>query len=293
MPKLIGKSTTVVELEGLQINELAGNVATSEDTISIAYVTVSEPTSEPWLTLDYDEWICVRKGTCVFQFVKEDGTDGELVVHEGETCFIAKGERFRPCFPTAPVEYIPVCSPAFKPERCKREEGEEASDVTIKLRQLHGQGEENSVPMCKPSDATNPDILYHMCEKTLWEKAVTSKKAYYPPTFKVDGNFTHATAVPTRLIETANHFYTKSVGDWICIELSRSALTDVGIITIDEEGLPVGEQAVSNNWVESKWICPHIYGGIPTLESLGVLKKTYPMIRMEGGKFVKIEGLTE
>ena len=32
------------------------------DTLSIAYVHVSKPTSEPWLTLDYDEWMCVKEG---------------------------------------------------------------------------------------------------------------------------------------------------------------------------------------------------------------------------------------
>ena len=40
MPKIIGKSTTVVDHEGLTIDELAGNVATSNDRISIAHVKV-------------------------------------------------------------------------------------------------------------------------------------------------------------------------------------------------------------------------------------------------------------
>jgi hypothetical protein len=31
--------------------------------------------------------------------------------------------------------------------------------------------------------------------------------AYYPKTFEADGLYTHATGVPSRLIETANHFY--------------------------------------------------------------------------------------
>ena len=31
--------------------------------------------------------------------------------------------------------------------------------------------------------------------------------AYFPKTFEVDGLYTHATGVPSRLIETANHFY--------------------------------------------------------------------------------------
>jgi hypothetical protein len=64
--------------------------------------------------------------------------------------FIQKGERFRPIFPTCNVSYIPVCLPAFRPDRCTREEDncEEAAAVasgndnginvvTKKLRELH------------------------------------------------------------------------------------------------------------------------------------------------------------
>lgn len=237
MPKITGSSQTVVEIHGLKIDELAGNVATSEDVLSIAYVTVSEPTAEPWLTLDYDEWLCVRKGKMVLHF----GNDGETVeVSAGETCFVAKGERFRPVFPVAPTEYIPVCSPAFRPDRCHREEGEEPSDVTNRLLQLHKMDDDKEMPQTIMSceavvgEDRDEDVLYHMCEKHRWEEAVKSQAAYYPPTFQVDGFFTHATAVPQRLIHTANHFYQNSKAEWICLQLSRSALKNVGIITKDE-----------------------------------------------------------
>merc|ERR1719445_77779 len=291
MPRILGKSNTVVVIDGLKIDELAGNVASSEDTLSIAYVTISEPTSEPWLTIEYDEWICVRKGKVSLEFQNKNGVKETLEVNTGETCFVAKGERFRPLFPVAPTEYIPVCFPAFRPGRCHRDDGKEASDVTLKLRELHGSDNESSSIQCKPME--NEDILYHMCEKKLWEEAVASKKAYYPPTFEVDGFFTHATAVPQRLIETANHFYTKTKGDWISLQLSRSALKDVGIITKDEEGLPVGEQAISENWKTNKWVCPHIYGGIPTNENLSVLTNTFSMARNEKGQFLRITDLTD
>ena len=292
MPKIIGKSKTVVEIDGLKIDELAGNVATGEDTLSIAYVTVSEPTAEPFLTLDYDEWICVRKGKVVIEFQDKDGDDSTLEVNEGETVFVAKGERFRPSFPIAPTEYVPVCSPAFRPDRCHREEGEEASEVTMKLLDLHGMKKDNesSNMTCEPTDS---DVIYHMCEKHLWEEAVKSQKAYYPPTFEVDGFFTHATAVPERLIYTANHFYTESKAEWICLQLSRSALSDVGIVIKDEGGLPVGDTPVPDQIVENNLVCPHIYGGIPTIESLGALTKIFPMTRTENGEFLAIAGLTD
>ena len=297
MPRLIGSSQTVVEVDGLRIDELAGNVATSEDTISIAYVTVSEPTAEPWLTLDYDEWLCVRKGKMVLHFQKKDGSDATLDVNAGETCFVEKGERFRPVFPIAPTEYVPVCTPAFRPDRCHREEGEEPSDVTNKLLKLHGMDNEAEIGLnqCSPVDNEeyDEDVLYHMCEKHLWEQAVESQKAYFPPTFEKDGYFTHATAVPQRLIDTANHFYQDSKSDWICIQLSRSALTNVGISTRDEEGMPVGDTPVADKIKDNNWQCPHIYGGIPTLKSLGILTKTFSMNRSDDGEFLNVEGLTE
>lgn len=45
-----------------------------------------------------------------------------------------------------------------------------------------------------------------MCQRSQWEAAKASDDAYFPATFEKDG-FTHATAVPSRLVDTANHFY--------------------------------------------------------------------------------------
>lgn len=278
MPKIVGKSTTVVQAGGLRIDELAGNVASHEDTLSVARVTVSEPASEPWLTLDYDEWLCVLKGSIEMHY----GNNGEqvLTVQTGETCFVAKGERFRPVFPEGGTEYIPVCIPAFTPERCHREE-EGVSDVSKKLQELHSTG---------TSSGDDIDRLFHMCPKESWDAAVARGDAYFPPTFETDGGFTHATAVPARLIETANHFYTSSKGDWICLELSKAALKKVGIITRFEEAKPVGETATGSDW--TAWVCPHIFGGIPT-QIDGIVTKTYAMKRNQDGKFLSIEGISE
>lgn len=285
MPKLVGLSTCVVDHNGIRIDELAGNVASKEDTLSVARVTVSEPCSEPWLTLDYDEWICCLKGKMDLHY----GDEGKfLEVKAGETCFIAKGERFQPVFPEPGTEYIPVCIPAFKPERCHREE-EGVSAVSLRLRELHGNAK--STGEASPTNATtDTDKLYHMCQKSLWESALASGKAYFPPTFAEDGNFTHATAVPARLIETANHFYTAVVGDWICVEMSKQALENVGIVTVFENPKPVGETDVGSTW--SEWRCPHIFGGIPAFLP-GVVHGTYPMKRDDKGTFLLIEGLTK
>ena len=126
--------------------------------------------------------------------------------------------------------------------------------------------------------------------KSLWEEAVSNKTAYFPPTFEKDGMFTHATAVPQRLVTTANHFYTSTEGDWICLQLSRSALLQIGIETVFEEAKPVGETGVGDAW--TNWVCPHVYGGIPTTID-GIVTATYKMKREPDGTFVSIVGLTD
>merc|ERR1712232_965723 len=111
------------------------------------------------------------------------------------------------------------------------------SEVTSKLRSLHGMGNDDDDTLlgCTSHNHSDSDILYHMCQKSLWEEAANAGTAYFPPTFDEDGGFTHATAVPKRLIDTANHFYTDTKGDWICLQLSRSGLEKLGIKTKDEE----------------------------------------------------------
>jgi len=78
-------------------------------------------------------------------------------VNAGDSVFIKKGERFRPVFPVGGTEYIPVCLPAFRPDRCVREDDTERSkQVSGKLKELHS--EPSTVPnqnaqSCKPVDA--------------------------------------------------------------------------------------------------------------------------------------------
>jgi len=288
MPKIIGTSQVVVDDgAGLTIKELVGNVASNDDRISIAHVKVSQPASEPWLTLHYDEYICVLSGRMVLQHAK-----GELDVKAGQAVFIEKGERFKPTFPEGGTEYIPVCLPAFRPDRCVREDDSERSkQVADNLQKLHSGPSivpDFHAPSCKINNGEVPDTLYHMCVKADWDAAKAKGEAYYPPTFEADGNYTHATAVAERLIQTANHFYQESVGDWICLRMSREALRKCGIITTDEPAMPVGNKDVSESW--SEWICPHIYGGIP----ISVVDAEFPMIRKplasgKGSEFLSIK----
>jgi uncharacterized protein (DUF952 family) len=144
-----------------------------------------------------------------------------------------------------------------------------------------------------PNEVNDDKILYHMCQKTLWETSVNMNTAYYPPTFVEDGCFTHATAIPDRLLTTANHFYTSSQGEWICIELSQKSLYNVGIVTKYEAPMAVGTTETNNEWNEQEFKCPHIYGGIPA-QIPGIFLKSYPMLRDEmTGQFLGIPGLTD
>ena len=91
----------------------------------------------------------------------------------------------QPVFPV-PSKYIPVCIPAFAPDRCIREEGTELSDVSARLDELHNGKE--AAASADEVNAKFDDVktIYHMCQTSLYKKAVSSEKAYFPPTFSQD-----------------------------------------------------------------------------------------------------------
>jgi len=62
------------------------------------------------------------------------------------------------------------------------------------------------------------------------------------------------------MIHTANHFYTSPEGDWIC----RNALSNIGFVTKDEYGLPVGDKQVSDQIKESMWVLETKTSLLPT-----------------------------
>mmetsp|Transcript_20427 Transcript_20427/g.43813 ORF Transcript_20427/g.43813 Transcript_20427/m.43813 type:complete len:308 (-) Transcript_20427:34-957(-) len=294
--KIIGQSIKVVEHDGLTIEESIGNVATKNDDISLALVTITKPTCEPWLTLLYDEYIHVIEGYIDLQQENDnEGSKTVLKVTAGQTVFIPKGSRIQPVFPV-PSKYIPVCLPAFSPERCIREEGTELSDVSARLNEFHhGAGVTTKASKLNLEKELNKrfdhiNTLYHMCQTSLYEKAMTRKSAYFPPSHYDDGKFTHATDVPAKLIATANHFYASTEGEWLCLELDRELLKDLGIVTLFECAKPVGDIDADGSWEDT--VFPHIFGGIPVhLE--GVVTQVYEMKRNEEGIFLSIDGLVE
>ena len=269
MPTVIGKANRVVEVDGvLAIDELVGNVATSQDTLSVARTTVQKPTSEPWLTFEYDEWICVTKGGMEISY-EEGGQLQTMLVNAGEIAFVGKKERIKPSF-LGGSEYLSICHPAFTPDRCYREE------------------EGNTKTALKRSAEDKKDTIYHMCEKNLWEAAVKLQKPYFPPTFESDGGFTHATSKASMLLGVANHYYTQSKEEWICLALSESALLGIGIVTRTEEAKPVGNAEVFDP--DARF--PHIFGGIPA-HVPGIVKDVFPIKRSSNGAFLSIEGLPQ
>ena len=234
-----------------------------------------------WLTLDYDEWMCVLKGRMVL--LSNNGAS-QLEVIAGQTVFIAKGERFKPEFPEGGTEYVPVCLPAFRPDRCAREDGP-TSQVSQKLKELHGPPAAKRAKV-EPTEDQKPEVLYHMLPTPTWAAAKASGEAYFPPTFEQDDSITHATGVPSRLIDTANHYYQSDPHPWTCLRLTRTALRKCGIPVRDEEATPVGDTPTDGKLMGS-WVCPHIVGGIP----ISVVDAEFSMVR-DGPRFVKIEGLS-
>jgi len=279
--RVVGSASRVVEAPGFSIDELVGNVATGQDTISVARVSAKAGTSEPWLTVHYTEWLCVTSGTMVITPGTADGSAGAPVeVKAGQTVEIAPGTRFQPSFP-ADTEYIPVCLPAFRPDRCVREDTDATGEaIAKKLKKLH------CVPPAGGGGAeAAPEVLYHMCPARDWEAAKQAGGAYYPPTFAEDDHLTHATGVPSRLVATANHYYQDSEGAWICLEFTRTALRLAGIYVRDEQATPVGDKP-TDDALMADWICPHVIGGLP----VSVVQKVYDMTR-DGPKFLGISGL--
>ena len=110
-----------------------------------------------FLCIADDEWICVRSGKVV---LSQEGV-ADVEVPAGETVHIAPGTRFQPSFPVD-TEYVPVCLPAFRPDRCIREE-ESGGAVSQRLEKLHAK---------RPrAEELAPEVLYHMTTSARWEEA--------------------------------------------------------------------------------------------------------------------------
>ena len=111
------------------------NVSTESDEFSVARVSVSDATSEPWLTLGYDEWMCVLEREVTF-----DLSDGSSIVTGWRNCILARDAS---ALFTAGTQYIPICVPSFRPDRCLREDqNDDDAAVAARLQKLHAASSE-------------------------------------------------------------------------------------------------------------------------------------------------------
>lgn len=86
------------------------------------------------------------------------------------------------------------------------------------------------------------------------------------------------------MLDTGNHFYKSTAGEWICLELDPTAmLSEVRY----EAPAAVGDIG-ANNYGEGIRM-PHIYGGLKASH----LTKIFPIVRGEDGGFLSITGLVE
>ena len=133
--------------------------------------------------------------------------------------------------------------------------------------------------------------IYHLCIQSQWEDAKQSEKAYFPPTYQVDGHVTHASMEKENLLAASNLFYKQSTGKWVCLELDPNVLLyQLGITTLVEASRAVGDQAAETTTTTIRY--PHIYGGIATTVP-NLVTNVFPMKRDADGSFVSIPGLFE
>ncbi len=82
----------MVEHDGLTVVKTIGNIATGNDNKLLALVTITEPTSKPWLTLRYDKYINVMEWYIkLLHHDAKANTMTTTVVREWETVFIPGG----------------------------------------------------------------------------------------------------------------------------------------------------------------------------------------------------------
>lgn len=127
--------------------------------------------------------------------------------------------------------------------------------------------------------------IFHLALAKDWSQATDHNSTYYPPTYEQDG-FTHGTGDAHKLLEVANHFYTDSIGDWVCLEMTGESLMVFDVEVRYEPAAPVGNTSGElNASVEPEVLLfPHLYGGIHP----GVVTQVFPVRRDDDGRFIEI-----
>ena len=124
-----------------------------------------------------------------------------------------------------------------------------------------------------------------MAQRELYKSVAASGEVYFP----LHLILTLCSHIfPTRLFKTANDFYNFTKGWWICLQLRRSALRKLGIVTKLEEPNPVGQTEMGETW---NWVCSNIFSFIPAWVP-GIVTSLYEIQRDAEGKYISVSGLT-
>ena len=134
-----------------------------------------------------------------------------------------------------------------------------------------------------PEGLTVPQVpIYHLAQRQRWFDAVRDQRAYFPPTFVLDGRFTRASLDLDGMVDVANEFYKESEGDWICLELDPQVILELGI--------QIEAHMAPESTPDTPVRCLKVFGGITT-KLPELVKSIHAMSRDQNGTFLSFSQL--
>ena len=109
---------------------------------------------------EFSEYVIVTEGSVTLLVGEEGDAPQKLSVSAGQGAFLPRGTRVKWVW-NGPCSYVPICTPAFSPANCGREEEAgnhlaKSSEAMKELRALHEKANVNA-------DAA-PSLLFSDCE---------------------------------------------------------------------------------------------------------------------------------
>lgn len=118
MPELVPGPSVVPGVEPKVIEEYVGRVNTGTDALSVARMVAPGGWTEPGQRPTFDEVTLVLRGV-----VRVEHEAGVLDVAAGQAVITRAGEWVRYSTPGPEgAEYVAVCTPAFAPDRVRRDD---------------------------------------------------------------------------------------------------------------------------------------------------------------------------
>lgn len=137
-----------------------------------------------------------------------------------------------------------------------------------------------------PPPPPNVPYIYHLCQTSKWNEAVSKQMPYFPPTYVKDGKFTRATVHAKDLVDTANTYYQAIDGDFMVLEINTTILYQMGVAIFSQDA-PENYMA-TNKKNKNAVKCLQLFGGISTTMP-GLIANTYKMKRHPTtGKFLSM-----